>query len=969
MTKMRLPLQQGKSRLTLLSVALLMVLLLSGVKGFSQAAINSTGAAPDGSAMLDVSGTSKGVLINRMSAAQMTSIATPANGLIIFNTDCNALYYNAGTTGTPNWVPVNASNNTVAAPGTITGSASVCASATGVAFSIAAVAGATSYTWTLPTGATIASGAGTNSITVNFGSTSGNVCVSAYINSCQKSAANCLAVTVASSPALTAGSVTGTTNVCPLSSTVFTAAPSGGTGTYAYQWYNGTAPIAGATNNTFSTGPVAGAMSLSESFDSPSFPPAGWFVNVINDGTSGNSDPYGPPYTWLQTSSNIYISPPATPHSGSGMAWYDAWDANSGAEAILATPSFSLVGNVSGAAVSFWMWQSGQGTAGEGVNVYYSTVDPSTQGAVSPSTYATFLGFTTDSGSDNWVNVSYTIPSTVKANHVWLIFDDVCQYDVEMYIDDVSWVSIPSTSYSAVVTSGCNVGTTSTASLTFKSAPGTDITGTTSICAGQSTTLTAPAGSSYVWNNGLTTQAITARYAANYTVTVTGATGCTSVVTAAVSVGTVAPPATISESVTATTINWYWSKVSGATSYYYNTTNDFGTAVNAGNYASWWSPPYDPYTYHNQTITLGCGDYPFYVWTINACGHSPVASAQISNGVTPPAPTAGSNIATSSSIVWSWSEPSGVNSYKWGLTNVLGSATDLGTSQTLTQLGLTCNTAYTIYVWAYNACGTSTYTTLTQLTTPCTAFACGAVITDARDNQTYNTVQVGPQCWMARNLNYGEFVTAATGQATAGTQKFCYSDLLSNCYANGGLYEWGEIMDGVNVNNTSALALGCNGHVPGVGFSAACTTPVQGICPTGWHIPSYYEWILLAQSAGNDPFDFIYSMDINQQPANTSVYDNLLTGGSTGFNMELNGREAGGSYSFGPGTALPMASFFSSSLTLQTNNSWYAGSPMFWNGAGMPEYFTNSGPVSTYGSASLIGPATGGFAYGVRCVR
>jgi len=71
-------------------------------------------------------------------------------------------------------------NPVPAAPGNISGSASACAGATGVAYSVTAVPYATSYVWTLPTGASIASGAGTNSVTVNFSSTavSGNILVS-----------------------------------------------------------------------------------------------------------------------------------------------------------------------------------------------------------------------------------------------------------------------------------------------------------------------------------------------------------------------------------------------------------------------------------------------------------------------------------------------------------------------------------------------------------------------------------------------------------------------------------------------------------------------------------------------------------------------------------------------------------------------------------------------------------------------
>ena len=56
---------------------------------------------------------------------------------------------------------------TPAQPGTITGTATQCPGLTSQAYSISAVAGATTYTWTVPTGWTITGGAGTTSITCN----------------------------------------------------------------------------------------------------------------------------------------------------------------------------------------------------------------------------------------------------------------------------------------------------------------------------------------------------------------------------------------------------------------------------------------------------------------------------------------------------------------------------------------------------------------------------------------------------------------------------------------------------------------------------------------------------------------------------------------------------------------------------------------------------------------------------------
>src|SRR5688500_18441178 len=71
---------------------------------FSQGvSINNSSSPSDPSAMLDVSGTTSGVLINRMTIAQRDVIPSPAEGLIIYNLDCHNL--NVHSLG--NWVNVN----------------------------------------------------------------------------------------------------------------------------------------------------------------------------------------------------------------------------------------------------------------------------------------------------------------------------------------------------------------------------------------------------------------------------------------------------------------------------------------------------------------------------------------------------------------------------------------------------------------------------------------------------------------------------------------------------------------------------------------------------------------------------------------------------------------------------------------------------------------------------------------------
>ena len=88
--------------------------------------------------------------------------------------------------------------------------------------------------------------------------------------------------------------------------------------------------------------------------------------------------------------------------------------------------------------------------------------------------------------------------------------------------------------------------------------------------------------------------------------------------------------------------------------------------------------------------------------------------------------------------------------------------------------------------------------------------------------QTYSIVAIGPQCWMAENLNVGSRIDGVNDQTNNSTlEKYCYDDLESNCDIYGGLYQWNEMMQ-------------------------YTTTPgVQGICPPGWHLPTDGEWKVL----------------------------------------------------------------------------------------------------------------------------
>ncbi len=122
------------------------------------------------------------------------------------------------------------SSSAPAAAGTITGLATVVQGTNGVPYSVPVIANATGYVWTLPTGGTIASGANTNSITVNFSSNavSGNICVYGT-NTCGSGTSSCKAITVntpQNAPITTAGSLSacaGTAFTIPVTVTAFTS--------------------------------------------------------------------------------------------------------------------------------------------------------------------------------------------------------------------------------------------------------------------------------------------------------------------------------------------------------------------------------------------------------------------------------------------------------------------------------------------------------------------------------------------------------------------------------------------------------------------------------------------------------------------------------------------------------------------------------------------------------------------------
>jgi uncharacterized protein (TIGR02145 family) len=117
------------------------------------------------------------------------------------------------------------------------------------------------------------------------------------------------------------------------------------------------------------------------------------------------------------------------------------------------------------------------------------------------------------------------------------------------------------------------------------------------------------------------------------------------------------------------------------------------------------------------------------------------------------------------------------------------------------------------------------------LNLPSSIFSCGNFLTDIRDNKIYPTIQIGSQCWLASNLNYGTILGSSQDQRdNCIAEKYCYNDNPTNCTNQGGLYQWDELMQ---YDETPAD---------------------QGFCPPGWHIPSENDWNTLFANYINSGF-------------------------------------------------------------------------------------------------------------------
>lgn len=127
-------------------------------------------------------------------------------------------------------------------------------------------------------------------------------------------------------------------------------------------------------------------------------------------------------------------------------------------------------------------------------------------------------------------------------------------------------------------------------------------------------------------------------------------------------------------------------------------------------------------------------------------------------------------------------------------------------------------------------------------------------LTDNRDGNTYKTIKIGDQIWMAENLAYLPEVTfeddwgneAGAQYAVLGYEPGSGSETVEgaksqhNYHNYGVLYNWEAAMAGDESSEENPSG-------------------VQGVCPAGWHLPSEEEWnelieYVVAQGHSNEEF-------------------------------------------------------------------------------------------------------------------
>lgn len=407
-------------------------------------------------------------------------------------------------------------------------------------------------------------------------------------------------------------------------------------------------------------------------------------------------------------------------------------------------------------------------------------------------------------------------------------------------------------------------GCTTTANGTFTiGAAQVEITaGTAELCDGKSTSLTAHAENvaSYIWSTGDTTKLINTPADAaagnnTYSVTITNTLGCTATdditIVTHPAVETVADTSydicsgqgfNYTPSVSSTSLTYTWTIASneGVTGYAAQSTHT--AAPIAGTNLRNSSNEILTVVYEVTPWEGSCSGTPFNV-TVNV-------KPSIENATTS-FDKADVNITLyygACDTLYYVETPTYTTDYEGTLT--LSNKVSSVNSGTI--LGRIAPGTYTIDWKLTDECGNSrSYTKKYIVNYP----PCGTDLTAIdTDNNTYQTVRIGCECWTKSNLRTTTYSDGSDVAFARAYSSQAYPDTTANKANFGLLYTWYSAVNVAEGNDTAE---------PEVKTASGSGYPyVQGVCPEGWAIPSMAQYYNAVSTVAN--IDGMKSTDINK---------------------------------------------------------------------------------------------------------